>query len=73
VEIEPHGLTFPAGTEPTLTLPYGGANVAGLTTLSVVYVDGGVISEVLPTRVSLQAHTLTATLPHFSLYAGAGN
>jgi hypothetical protein len=70
VEILPHGLSFPAGSEPTLTLPYGGADVAGFDRLNVVYVDGGVIEEVLPTTVSATA--LTARLSHFSLYAGAG-
>jgi hypothetical protein len=70
VEILPHGLSFPAGSEPTLTLPYGGAQVAGYSRLNVVYVEGGVIEEVLPTTVSPTA--LTARLPHFSLYAGAG-
>jgi hypothetical protein len=72
VEILPHGLTFAAGYEPTLTLPYGGADVSGFSRLNVVYVDGGAIQEVLSTSVSTGAHTLTARLPHFSLYAGAG-
>ena len=72
VEVQPHGLTFAAGYEPTLTLPYVGANVAGLSRLSVVYVDGGAITEVLSTSVSTGAQTLTARLPHFSIYAGAG-
>jgi hypothetical protein len=72
VEIEPHGLTFPAGKEPTLTLSYGRADVTGLSALTVVYVDGGAIEEVLSTSVSPQARTLTAKLPHFSIYAGAG-
>jgi hypothetical protein len=73
VEILPHGLTFSAGSEPTLTLPYGGADVSGFSRLNVVYVEGGAITEVLSTSVSPGAHTLTARLPHFSFYAGAGN
>jgi hypothetical protein len=72
VEILPHGLTFAAGYEPTLTLPYGGADVSGFSRLNVVYVEGGAIQEVLSTTVSTGARTLTARLPHFSLYAGAG-
>jgi len=73
VEILPHGLTFPAGYEPTLVLPYGGADVSGFSQLNVVYVEDGSIQEVLSTTVSTTARTLTARLPHFSLYAGAGN
>lgn len=72
VEILPHGLSFAPGREPTLTLPYGGADVSGFSRLNVVYVDGGSIQEVLSTSVAAGEHTLTARLPHFSLYAGAG-
>jgi hypothetical protein len=69
VEIEPHGLTFPAGLEPVLTLPFDAAAVNGRGPLNVVYLVDGVVVEVLPTVQ--RGNALVAPLRHFSLYAGA--
>jgi len=72
VEVEPHGLRFTAGREPVLTLNSAGANVAGYRSLDVVYVgDSGNVEDVLRTQAS--NGTLTATLPHFSIYTAAGH
>jgi hypothetical protein len=69
VSIEPHGIVFPAGSEPVLSLPYDARSVNGVGKLNVVYVVDGAVVEVLPTTRG--QGTLTARLPHFSLYAGA--
>jgi hypothetical protein len=69
VEIEPHGLVFPAGLEPVLTLPFDRNALRGSGALNVVYVVDGAVVEVLPT--TQQGNTLVAPLKHFSLYAGA--
>lgn len=71
VELEPHGIHFPAGREPVLTINHSGVDVSGFAALRVVYVDdAGEILEVLPTQVS--GATMTARLPHFSGFIGTG-
>jgi hypothetical protein len=73
VDLQPHGLVFPAGRQPILTLDYSAANTLGFTTLAIVYVDeSGAISEVLPTRVLGLDGKLRTNLAHFSRYIGAG-
>ncbi|HEX2094300.1 MAG TPA: hypothetical protein VHG28_17995 [Longimicrobiaceae bacterium] len=72
VEFSPHGLQFPAGHEPTLTLSAQGANVAPFQTLNVVYLERGRVSEVLPTEFDVVSKNATAKLQHFSGYALAG-
>ena len=71
VELEPHGLRFPAGHEPVLTLNTGGADLSGFDAVNVVYVDGdNDVLDVLPTRVA--GGQLQVRLQHFSGYIGAG-
>ncbi len=71
VRLEPHGLEFPAGRGPELTLrvPSEGAN--GYDFLRVVYVDDdGAVLEVLQTQQGAEA--VTAHLRHFSGYMIGG-
>jgi hypothetical protein len=71
VELQPHGLAFPAGHEPVLTLPYAPLAAAGFTRIAVVYVDDTrTIVEVLPSDNS--GASATAHLHHFSGYAVGG-
>lgn len=73
VELEPHGITFPAGHQPLLTIGYGGANLLGLSNLAIVYVnDANQILEVLPTVWNFRTHSLSARLQHFSGYLSGG-
>ena len=66
VRLSPHGLRFPAGAQPVLTLRARGT-VADPAGLQVVYVsEGNQILEVLPTTV--QGNAVTASLEHFSGY-----
>lgn len=73
VRLSPHGLQFPAGREPVLTLRAStGAEARGFASLVVTYVDEGAsIVEVLPT--TRQGNTLTANLEHFSGYIIGGD
>jgi hypothetical protein len=73
VELEPHGIVFPAGREPTLTLGYADASAAGFGSLAVAYVENDAISELLPTRWDAKTQTVEARLNHFSLYATSGS
>jgi hypothetical protein len=71
VHLEPHGLRFPAGASPVLTLNASGST-AGFSRFAVVYVDeAGQIAEVLPTRT--QGGVLRTELEHFSGYIGTGS
>jgi hypothetical protein len=71
VELEPHGLRFPAGHEPVLQLSTSGSNARLFRSLTVVYVDeSGVVSEFLPTDVG--GNRTEANLHHFSGYLVAG-
>ncbi|HEU4559930.1 MAG TPA: hypothetical protein VFS20_18925 [Longimicrobium sp.] len=71
VELEPHGLQFPAGHEPVLQINMQGSNAGAYRSLSVVYVnESGAVAEVLPT--STGASRATANLAHFSGYLVAG-
>jgi hypothetical protein len=72
VELEPHGLRFPAGHEPTLQISTNGSNARLFRSLAIVYVDGGnVVTEFLPTS-SGPGYTQT-NLQHFSRYLVAGH
>lgn len=72
VELEPHGLRFPAGREPVLTLNHAGVDVSRYTALNVVYIaDNGDILEVLPTQAT--GTVLSVRLQHFSGYIISGN
>lgn len=71
VELEPHGLQFPAGHEPVLQINMQGSNAGGYRSLSVVYVnESGAVAEVLPT--STGGSRAAANLQHFSGYIVAG-
>jgi hypothetical protein len=73
VELEPHGLVFPAGRGPVLTLNYSGADVSPFSSLAVVYVDdAGNPLEVLPTSVLGGSEKLRTRLQHFSGYITIG-
>jgi hypothetical protein len=72
VELEPHGLRFPAGHEPVLEISTAGSNARSFRALSIVYVDeSGVVAEILPTGVNGSA--TQANLRHFSGYLVAGH
>ena len=72
VEMQPHGIRFPEGHEPVLTLDPG-AQASRFQNLFIVYATGhGAVLEVLPTTRAADG-TLTAQLHHFSIYAGAGS
>jgi hypothetical protein len=71
VELEPHGLRFPAGHEPTLQLSTSGSNARAFRSLSIVYVDeSGVVAEFLPTQVG--GNRTQTNLQHFSGYLVTG-
>jgi hypothetical protein len=66
VELQPHGLVFPAGSEPELTLRSG--KRAGTSGLAVAYVDEtGTVAEVLP-ATPLPGNRVATRLQHFSGY-----
>lgn len=72
VELQPHGLQFPAGHEPVLRISTAGSNAGDFRNLDVVYVnEAGAISEVLPT--SGNGAVLEAHLQHFSGYLASGH
>jgi hypothetical protein len=72
VELEPHGLQFPAGYEPVLRISTAGSDVAKYRNVDVVYVDeSGAIAEVLPT--SGNGAVLETHLQHFSGYMASGH
>ncbi|HEV7589429.1 MAG TPA: hypothetical protein VGO40_15040 [Longimicrobium sp.] len=72
VELEPHGLRFPAGREPVLTLNTGGADLSRFGAVNILYVGSGdAVLDVLPTEAV--AGKLQARLQHFSGYIGAGS
>lgn len=74
VQLEPHGLQFPAGRGPVLTLSHAGTDVAPFSRLTVVYTNElGSILEVLPSRTERNSQTVTTRLQHFSGYILAGS
>lgn len=71
VRLEPHGLQFPAGRGPVLTLNLAGAETAGYDALHIVYVnDASDVLEVLPTTVG--SGIAATQLRHFSGYIAVG-
>jgi hypothetical protein len=71
VRLQPHGLRFPAGRSPVLTLGFPDGTFRSYDFLRIVYVDdASEILEVLPTRVD--GTTVTAHLRHFSGYLIGG-
>jgi len=72
VQLEPHGLQFPAGHEPVLQLNMQGTNAGQFRSVTVVYVDEtGAISETLPTATG--SGRATTNLHHFSGYLTIGS
>jgi hypothetical protein len=74
VELEPHGLRFPVGKEPVLTLSTANSNPSLFSRLVVVYTsESGIILEVLPTLTLRGDGAVTTRLRHFSGYIIAGS
>lgn len=72
VHLQPHGLRFPAGRGPVLTLNLAGAETSAYDTVQIVYVDAaGNVLEVLPANV--EGTTAATTLRHFSGYIAVGH
>ncbi|HEX8906099.1 MAG TPA: hypothetical protein VF771_14725 [Longimicrobiaceae bacterium] len=72
VEVEPHGLRFPAGHYPVLVLNSSGANTSAYSSVNVVYIDdSGVLTDQLGTGSG--PGTLQAELPHFSILTAVGH
>jgi len=72
VELEPHGLQFPAGHEPVLQINMQGTNAGNFGSIDVVYVDeSGSVAETLPT--STANGRATTALHHFSRYLTSGS
>ncbi len=72
VQLEPHGLQFPAGHEPVLQINMQGSNSGLYHAVNVVYVDENLaIEEELPTSTG-SGHAST-NLHHFSGYILAGH
>lgn len=73
VDLDPHGIQFPAGREPTLKLSYAAASTAGFSSLTVAYLDAaGRYLEDMHGLNDPQAQAVNARLPHFSRYALVG-
>ncbi|HEU0013162.1 MAG TPA: hypothetical protein VFQ45_05735 [Longimicrobium sp.] len=69
VDLQPHGLVFPAGAQPLLTLNYRGAEVSAFSVLAIGYFGpGGRLEEVFTANRAEGATTLSTHLPHFSGY-----
>ncbi|MQA91387.1 MAG: hypothetical protein GEU90_14350 [Gemmatimonas sp.] len=80
VDFAPHGLVFPDSAQPQLTYSYEGGILLGLLSpllgglidpsdLLVVYLNGRLVADILPTTVDEDAKVATANLSHFSTYA----
>jgi hypothetical protein len=73
VDLDPHGIQFPAGREPTLKLSYAGASTAGFRSLTIAYFDeAGRYLEDMRGVDSSTTQAVNARLPHFSRYALVG-
>ena len=73
VDLEPHGITFPVGREPVLTLNYGAAGASvPASRLTIIYLDqaGRFLEDMRGTAPTGQP-MVVAKLPHFSKYAVA--
>jgi hypothetical protein len=74
VELQPHGLVFPEGSEPQLTLDVTGIRLSAFRSVAIGYIgDSGQILEVLPTDVLGASGKLQARLEHFSKYSSIGS
>lgn len=72
VDLEPHGIQFPAGYEPELKLSYAAAQSVP-SRLTVIYLDdaGRVLEDMSGTNDATNK-LVSARLPHFSRYALVG-
>jgi hypothetical protein len=74
VELEPHGIRFPWGHEPVLTLRYSSGSILSLLGLRIAYTDDSDhILEILPSLWQPFSGSVTARLHHFSGYVIAGS
>lgn len=72
VEVEPHGMRFPNGRRPVLTLNTAGSDIGSYGDVDVVYVnEAGKVADVLHTTGN--GATVQAELQHFSIYTAAGH
>lgn len=73
VELEPHGIQFPAGREPLLTLNYSAAAKPVVADrLTIIYLDhADNFLEDMRGTASERSKIVSARLPHFSLYAAS--
>ncbi len=70
VTLEPHGLQFPAGREPSVTFSYRGISSLPESDLTILYLaETGVALEQLAVSVSTGSRSVTSRLRHFSEYA----
>ncbi len=70
VEFSPHGLKFPAGREPVLTLSHAEAQVLPTSQLSIIYVDEeGKFLEFVGGTPDRGSERVAVKLRHFSAYA----
>lgn len=72
VDFGPEGLVFPDSAQPVLTYSYANTGLLGLfgaSGLTIVYLEGGLLAEVLPSAVDTDAKVVQAELSHFSTYA----
>ncbi|HEX5725145.1 MAG TPA: hypothetical protein VFX98_06745 [Longimicrobiaceae bacterium] len=74
VQLQPHGLQFPTGREPVLTLSGGGSSLASFRQVAIAYVgDSGQILEILPTTALGKSGKFRTELQHFSAYVLGGS
>lgn len=72
VRFGPEGIVFPDSARPTLSYRYptlGFLGIVNPSRLTIVYLLGGKVGEVLPTEVDVTAGRVRAELSHFSTYA----
>lgn len=74
VDLQPHGITFPAGREPVLTMSYAAAATPVLADrLTIIYLEGARLVEDMGGKAEAGKEIVSARLPHFSRYAISTN
>jgi hypothetical protein len=69
VVFSPHGLVFPAGAQPELTLSLEGANLSAFSSVAIGYqAPSGSIEEIFAATLSPGGTAVSANIPHFSGY-----
>jgi hypothetical protein len=72
VQLQPHGIQFPAGHEPQLVLNGAGSNLGAFRGVDVAYVDeSGAVAEILP--ATSNGARVATSLHHFSGYMTIGH